>query len=213
MRKEYDITMDIFTGMEVYKGRAEKQPQLITLSDHKSGSCFESEIRFNLHTGTHVDAPKHIIDGGADISCFAPDRYHGSALVLDLVGEGLEINKEVLLRHRLEERLNQSDFILLKTLNSFEGRGGDSFAYLTADGAELISQTGVKGVGIDALGIERSQPGHPTHRRLMENDIMIIEGLDLQDVPAGQYFLRMFPLKLRGAEAAPVHARLYEIKK
>ena len=67
---------------------------------------------------------------------------------------------------------------------------------------------GAIGVGIDALGIERNQPGHPTHKILLGAGIVILEGLRLKGVPEGDYFLAAPPLKLNGYEAAPVRAAL-----
>lgn len=207
--EELNITLPIYTGMEVYKGRSEKQPQFTTLSDHQSGSVFESEIKMNLHTGTHIDAPLHILEDGEDVSCFGPEYFQGRALVIDLQNEEKAVDKAVLVRHRVLDRIKEVEFLLIRTSNSVDGRDGDDFAYLAQSGAELLSKTGLKGVGIDALGIERSQPGHPTHKVLMNNSIMIIEGLELQSIKTGTYFLQMTALPLSGVEALPVIAKLF----
>ena len=66
----------------------------------------------------------------------------------------------------------------------------------------------IKGVGIDALGIERNQT--PTHKLLLGAGIIIIEGLRLKDVPEGEYFLIALPLKIKDVEAAPTRAILVE---
>ena len=68
----------------------------------------------------------------------------------------------------------------------------------------------INGVGIDGLGVERAQPGHPTHRTLFANDVIVIEGLRLKDVPAGEYFMVAAPLKLVGIDAAPSRVLLME---
>ena len=67
------------------------------------------------------------------------------------------------------------------------------------------------GVGIDSLGIERDQPGHPTHRILFSAGILILEGLRLEHVPAGEYLMVAAPLKITQAEAAPVRAVLLQL--
>ena len=69
-------------------------------------------------------------------------------------------------------------------------------------------ELGVRGVGTDALGIERGQEGHPTHRLLFRNNVVIVEGLRLKDVAAGSYFMVIAPLKLTGIDAAPARAFL-----
>ena len=82
------------------------------------------------------------------------------------------------------------------------------FIYLDPSGATYLRDKRVIGVGIDGLGIERVQPGHETHKILMETGSVIMEGLQLQDVPEDEYLLVAVPLKVIGAEAAPVRALL-----
>ncbi len=64
------------------------------------------------------------------------------------------------------------------------------------------------GVGTDGLGIERAQKGHPTHKILLGNDIIIIEGLRLKDVPEDVYDMFCLPLKIPGVEATPARVVL-----
>ena len=71
-------------------------------------------------------------------------------------------------------------------------------------------ETGIIGVGIDSLGIERSQPGHETHKTLLGNSIMILEGLRLKEVVEGKYILIAAPLNIPGVEASPVRAFLMD---
>ncbi|UUZ87305.1 hypothetical protein LJK88_06640 [Paenibacillus sp. P26] len=95
---------------------------------------------------------------------------------------------------------------MFKTRNSFTEGWDDGFVFLRADGAAYLAELGIKGVGTDALGIERSQEGYPTHRTLMRSGVLILEGLRLSEVPAGSYFFVLAPLKLEGIEAAPARA-------
>ena len=69
---------------------------------------------------------------------------------------------------------------------------------------------GVIGAGIDSLGIERNQPNHETHKTLLSNKIMILEGLRLKHVEEGPYLLIAAPLNIPGVEASPVRAFLIE---
>ena len=81
---------------------------------------------------------------------------------------------------------------------------------MTASGAEHLADLGVKAVGIDYLGIERNQPDHATHTTLLENEVAIIEGLRLEHVEPGVYFLCCFPLAVQGLESAPARAVLMQ---
>jgi arylformamidase len=73
-----------------------------------------------------------------------------------------------------------------------------------------LAEKKIKAVGIDYLGIERNQPNHETHTVLMSNEITIIEGLRLDHVPEGQFFLWCVPLAVIGLEAAPARALLIQ---
>lgn len=68
----------------------------------------------------------------------------------------------------------------------------------------------ISGVGIDSLGIERSQPGHETHKLLLGQGIIILEGLQLADIKEGAYKMLALPLKMHGTEAAPARVVLIE---
>ncbi|MNG35511.1 Kynurenine formamidase [compost metagenome] len=79
---------------------------------------------------------------------------------------------------------------------------------MNEEAARYLIECGVRGIGVDGLGIERSQQGYPTHRQLFRNNIIIVEGLRLKAVQPGTYFLVVAPLKLIGVEAAPARAVL-----
>ena len=83
------------------------------------------------------------------------------------------------------------------------------FVYVTGEAAEYLVNVGIDGVGIDALGIERSQPDHRTHRLVLSHGILIIEGLQLAEVPPGEYMMSALPLAVPGAEAAPARVVLW----
>jgi arylformamidase len=106
--------------------------------------------------------------------------------------------------------------VLFKTRNSAfwnepKPQFHTDFTYLTVEAATLLRDQGAKLVGIDYLSIEKSKsPGHPTHVALLSRGIVILEGLNLSDVPAGRYELICLPLKLRSelGDGAPARAVL-----
>lgn len=108
-------------------------------------------------------------------------------------------------------RFGAGDFLLLKTKNSYVDVFDFEFVYLERTGAAYLVEREIAGVGIDALGIDRSQADHATHKQLLSNEIVIIEGLRLGDVPAGDYFMVALPLKLQGVEAAPARVILFGV--
>ena len=82
------------------------------------------------------------------------------------------------------------------------------FIYVAQDAATWLAEIGIAGIGIDALGIERAQPEHTTHKAFFEKGIIILEGLRLREVPQGEYQLIALPLALIGLDAAPARAIL-----
>jgi arylformamidase len=134
------------------------------------------------------------------------DDLVGQCKVFDLTQVEDGISKKDLERFEIQ----QNDFVFFKTKNSFEDTFNFDFIYLAQDGAEYLSEIGIRGVGIDTLGIERSQEGHPTHKTLFAKKIIIIEGLRLKEINQGEYFMVAAPLKLEGTDGSPARVLLFE---
>jgi arylformamidase len=204
--KIYDISMLISEDIQVWDNEESRKPKFNTIHHAVTGTT-ESRICLDVHTGTHLDAPLHMLADGATIETIPLHDLHGTARVLDL----MHINEEIT-RSDLEPfAIQHGEWILFKTRNSLSEIYEFDFVYLKEDGAKYLAELGVKGVGTDALGIERSQDLFPTHRTLMRNNVLILEGLRLDVVPAGTYFFILAPLKLKGIEAAPARAFLLKM--
>lgn len=201
--KIYDVTGSIFEGMTVYKNKSEKQPKLKAVTNQY---VTETRIELDVHTGTHIDAPLHMVSDGAAFESILLENLVGTCKVLDFTEVDDRITKADLEKHDIKK----NDFILCKTRNSLESQFNFDFVFLAEDGADYLTQVGVRGVGIDALGIERSQPGHPTHKILFANGVIILEGLRLHEIEQGQYFMVAAPLKLLGTDASPARVLLIE---
>lgn len=201
--KMYDITGSIYEGMTVYKDKPEKQPKLNQLTN---GYVTETRLELDVHTGTHIDAPLHMMVEGETFESVPLEKLVGQCKVLDLTKVEDAVSKADLEGFELQK----DDFVLFKTRNSSEEDFDFDFVYLAKDGADYLAEIGIRGVGIDSLGIERSQEGHPTHKALFANDIIIIEGLRLKEIEQGEYFMVAAPLKLIGTDASPARVLLFE---
>ncbi len=201
-----DISMGIHDTMPTYKARENKRPSLITEAALPQDSVNESAIRMNLHTGTHMDTPRHMKNDGWTMEDMPLDRLITPCLVLDLTASRDHVSKEDLTGFDIRP----GDFVLLKTQNSFGFVGSPEFVYIRKDAADYLVEKGIKGIGTDALGVERDQPGHLTHLAFMNNDVLILEGLDLKDAKEGRQVLIVLPLKILGAEGAPARAVLVD---
>ncbi|MDD4111418.1 MAG: cyclase family protein [Herbinix sp.] len=202
--KIFDISMPISYSMPVYKGKEEKRPIISIDGDFSTSSAYETRLELNLHTGTHLDTPKHMIPYGYTLEELELSKVITKCRVLDLTDVKEKITDKDLIRFDIKE----GEFILLKTKNSFEDILENDFIYVDKDGAEYLSKLKIKGVGIDSLGIERAQPNHETHISLFNSDVMILEGLMLKDIEEDEYLLSAAPIYIPGAEAAPVRAYL-----
>lgn len=195
----YDISREIKEDMIVYKNKEEKKPKI----DFSINGVTESRICLDSHTGTHVDAPLHMIKDGKTVMDIPIERFISPCIVFDLTEIEEKITKEVLEKFDVKE----NHFVLLKTKNSFDYEFNFDFVYLEKSGAKYLAEKNVLGVGIDSLGIERNQPEHDTHKILLEKDIIILEGLDLKDIKQSEYELFFAPLKIK-SDGASIRALL-----
>lgn len=202
--KIYDISMEIHPDMPVYKDLQSKKPTFKNVANFIDNSHYETDVTMNVHSGTHVDFNLHMVKGGETSSEAKLDHYISEARVFDLSYVLEYITKENL----VNLAIRKNDFVIFKTRNSQDEGFNPNFVFVAESAANYLAELGIKGVGIDALGIERSQPGHPTHKALMSKNIIILEGLRLANIRSGSYTLIALPLKLRGLDASPVRAIL-----
>jgi arylformamidase len=204
--KLHDISMEISEDVQVYKNKEEKKAKLIQQYDFENSSVYETQLIMNLHTATHIDAPLHAIENGETTEKYDLNQFFGSCLVLDL----MTIDEKITAKDLEKYTIKEDTFIILKTKNSLDEAFNYEFIYLEESGAKFLAEAKVKGVGIDGLGIERNQSGHPTHKALLNNNIPILEGLRLKDIKEGYYEIAAFPIKIKDVEASPVRAVLIE---
>jgi arylformamidase len=208
-RRMYDVSMPVRDGGLVYPGNP---PISITAQQSmaRGDSANVSRLDFGSHTATHVDAPKHFVDAGAGIDALPLETLIGPARLLAFDDTVMSIGASELRAHDLAgvKRL------LLRTRNSAWLRSGSTefhkdYTYLAPDGAELLVQLGVLLVGVDYLSVEQFHSGHHrTHRILLENGVVIVEGLMLDEPAPGEYELYCLPILLDGLDGAPARAVL-----
>lgn len=202
--KIIDVSMEISEEMIYYPGNP--QPEIEKYRQIPEDSTTESRICFGSHTGTHVDAPQHVQEGGETVEELDLENFYGNAQVMDLTD-----CKENVDREDLEEENITEDIVLLKTDNSVQGyeKFREDFTYLTLEGVEYLIEQGVKTVGIDYLslvkfdGEKKAAKAHKTANQ----EMTVIEGLDLSEVEVGKYTFSGMPLKMR-TDGAPIRAIL-----
>ena len=202
----YDISMTIHENMQVYKNKSDKKPQFTVTRDFVDSPARESRLSMDMHTGTHLDMPLHFVPEGDTVEQLDLTRVVTACRVLDLSHIDQAIHAE-----DLEDfDIKSEETILLKTRNSLIETFDPEFVYLAEDAARFMIELGINCIGIDGLGIERAQSDYSTHKSLLGAGIIILEGLRLKDIEQGYYLLFAAPLKIAGAEAAPIRALLIE---
>lgn len=171
-----------------------------------------SLLHFGAHSGTHVDAPAHFIEGGSTSSSLSLQSLLGEAEVLEVPANVTVIDEDFIVANCIRG----AQRVLFKTRNSeFWNTPEDGFrvdyTYLDPGAAARLVRLGIKLVGIDYLSVERFQSEKfETHHILLSNGVVILEGLDLRAVAGGFYELICLPLKLSGGsgDGAPARAIL-----
>ena len=206
--KLYDITVTINAETPIYKG--DPGVEISSFKTIASGSSANvSQIAFGVHTATHVDAPNHFIDGAKRVHELDPNKLVGTCRVISVPDDIIAIEPEHV------GNIDGIQRVLFKTQNSAfwatpELGFRTDFSYLTPATAKLLVESGIVLVGIDYLSIEKSgSPGHPVHITLLEKEVVILEGVDLREVPAGDYELICMPLKYDGATGDGSPARTF----
>lgn len=203
-----DLTHTIAPEMSVYPGTPlpSMQPAFTLEKDHFR----ETMLAIGSHTGTHMDAPAHLLAEGETLDAMHPSRFCGRAVVWDVSALGTDgVITETLLRTR-DEELRQADFALFYT-GWQEKWGMEAFfagyPALDVDAARYLVDCGLKGVGTDTISIDPVGNSLPVHRVLLGAGLVIVENLRLQELAA--YRRARFwalPLKYRNADGAPVRA-------
>ena len=197
----HDISMDVAPAMLHYG----KRPEVFDVTRISAGDDANvSRWLIGSHTGTHVDAPAHFVEGATTIEDVPLETLVGPAVVLDLTSvTSSEIGPDDLLAAGLDD----SERVLLKTPNStgaLREAEKSPWVGLSEAAAELLVERGVRLIGIDYLTIDApaGEVGWPVHHVLCGAGVAILEVIDLSDIAPGRYTLAALPIKLVGSAAS-----------
>ncbi len=207
MSELFDISVPLKTSMPVYPGDTPFSVDR-TLSISRGDDYNLSRLQLSAHAGTHVDAPLHFIDDGADVTRLPLTALIGPAHVVDATGISTDIDAATLARLDIPPDAHR---LLFKTPNSGlwdRDEFSDHFRGITADAAEILVSRGVQLVGIDYLSLAPASDPSPAHITLLKAGVVILEGADLRNIEPGPYRLICLPLLVEGCEGAPARAVL-----
>ena len=201
-----DLTHTLKNGISFFPGSPEPSFQAATTIE-KDGFA-EISINMPTHTGTHIDAPAHVIAHGKTLDLFPLDKFIGPAVLIDSRGyksiekDFLEIN---------EARIKGVDFVLFYT--GWQDKWNspsffDDFPALSQDAVKYLQGFKLKAVGFDAVSADKIDSAElPNHNLLLADEVLIIENLCNLDKLIDQRFkLYCIPLNIQNADGSPVRA-------
>lgn len=192
--KIYDISQELF-GCAVYPG--DPQPErFVTLSIKNGDVCNLTAFKMCAHNGTHVDAPFHFYADGKTIDQVDLDRFIGWAYVAERDGD-----------------INADDAKnILKAANGCERVLVKGKAVVTKEAAQVFAEVRIKLFGNESQTVGPVDAPKEVHLIMLGAEIVLLEGIRLEKVPVGKYFLNALPLNLGGADGSPCRATLLEMQ-
>jgi arylformamidase len=206
----HDISLAISADLPTWPGDPAIKIEKISQID-KGDLVNVTHLSAAMHIGTHVDAPDHFLNDGKTVEDI-PLEYLVGPVLLVQVDTPQTITAADLADLEIPEGTER---ILFKTGNSEYWKTGErdfqeDFIALGPDAAETLVEMGMKVVGIDYLSVAAFTNPVPTHKILLEAEILIIEGLDLSGVEPGEYQIYCLPMKIAGSDGAPARVLLQE---
>lgn len=210
--KIIDLTHTIQSDMPVYPGT--EKPIFKDANNLKEHGFIEKMITFYSHTGTHMDAPAHILRNGKTLDSYPADHFIGTAFVISLENfQNREIDKQYLLGYAVD--LENVDYVIFNTgwsnlwgsENFFSG-----FPILSEEATIWLTENfNLKGIGTDAISIDHEDStDFPVHKVFFSKGLVVIENLanlaDLNNLNKQKFQLFCLPLKTKDADGAPIRA-------
>jgi arylformamidase len=172
-------------------------------------------VSMSVHNGTHADAQFHFDTNGESIEKAPLDLYLGRATVVDLSQSFSRLKEKHLITledlRPYAEEIAVTSRVLVKT-----GRWSDSTVFpekipvIAADVPVWLQKNGVKLLGVDLPSMDDiDSKSLQNHHALARAGVAIIESLDLSDIVSGVYNFAALPVKIAGADGAPVRAVLW----
>jgi arylformamidase len=208
MKKILDITFPLSANLTVWPNDPPVRMEAIREAGKGARSTI-SRLEMGSHSGTHLDAPSHFIEGGGTVDALDLDILIGECLAAEVEADA--ITAEVIDSLNIPDDVQR---VIFKTRNSQRfTETGDFFrdyVGVTTSGARRLLEMGIKLVGTDYLSAAAYSDITQVHCALLDGGVVLLEMLNLKDIRPGRYELVCLPLKLAGADGSPCRAVLIE---
>jgi len=197
--KIYDISQEVF-NCEVFPGDIAPQKEEI-LRMNKGDLYNLTAFRMCAHNGTHIDAPFHFYKDGKAVEELELEKMVGPAYVAEQKGYVTAEGAASILEKAKKTNAEAMKRILIK---------GD--AIVTLDAARVFAKAGIELLGVESQSVGPEDAPMAVHKILLGAEVVLLEGVRLNAVSEGVYFLNAAPLPLSGADGAPCRAILIDME-
>ena len=178
---------------------------LITVKNHAEHNCHASRIEMGMHTATHIDFPLHHIENGKTSSDYPLSRFNGKASVINCFSKQDEFNHK-----KIESYIDKDcpDILILRSRNKEikSDKLDLNFPVLDQKSIDLFVKFAIKMIGVDNVSVDQFGKEPVNHKKLLTNDILILEGLNLSSTTEGLCTIHCYPISFQKTEAAPCRA-------
>lgn len=209
--KLYDLSHLLNNDTPVFPGM--KKPVFKPAATIEKDGYRETRFEMDSHTGTHIDAPAHMLENGKTLDQLSVNQFAGKALIISVPKNTKRIEKDFLVQ--FEAKLNEAEFVLFKTGWSKHWgtpRYFEDFPTLSEEAVKWLLTFSLKGIGFDAISADpMDSTNYPNHFSILGKGLVIIENLRFPDgltETEGNFFC--FPLFYENADGSPVRA-VFEI--
>lgn len=208
----YDVTLPLSEKTPVWKG--DQGVRISRVAEIGRSSDFNiTRMELGVHSGTHIDAPRHLINGGRTVDQLPVELLVGEAQVLEIPREISVITPQVLKNSGFDPGIKK---LLLRTSNSEYWikdplNFHTDYTAIDTETAEMLAEQEMQLAGIDYFSISPINDLVTPHRILLEKGVIILENINLWEVNAGIYEIFCLPLKLVGSDGAPARVILREM--
>ena len=198
--KIYDISQPVFES-KVYPG--DPKPERQRLNKMENGDLYNlTAFSMCAHNGTHVDAPFHFINEGKTIEQIPLDVLVGMCYVAYHNGVVSNVDAINILDKAKIHNSESTKRILIK---------GD--AVVSEEAAKVFADANILLLGNESQTVGPEDSPMEVHKILLGAEVVLLEGIRLQDVEEGAYLLNAAPLNLSGSDGAPCRALLIDLNK
>lgn len=205
----YDLTHPITPSTPVFPGDPSFTVDKVQ-SIEKGNSYNLCHLHFGNHMGTHIDFPAHVIKDGKTSSNYPIESFIGRGIIIEVPENSDNTQLGITQEFIQTQPIYPNDIVFFKTSNSQlpHHKISEKFVYLSASGANELVNKKVKIVGIDYLSIDSLDDEKlPVHHKLLENNILIVENLNLKRIPSGRYSdIAIIPPNIPDLDGLPIRA-------